>query len=77
MKRETFIASVEQELGRMGYKPTSYRWMPKGAGLVFIVNGAFRDLPVRVGMKHTELHRWLGRAAGWADIMGLTPGEVA
>jgi hypothetical protein len=77
MKRADFIATVEQELGRMGFARSAYRWMPKGAGLVMIVNGQFRDLPVRCGMKKTELHRWLGRAAGWADMLSLVPSEVA
>jgi hypothetical protein len=61
----------------MGFKPTAYRWMPKGAGLVMIVNGQFRDLPVRCGMKKVELYRWLGRASGWADALGITPEQVA
>ena len=71
MKRADFIASVEQRLGRMGFRSSAYRWMPNARGLVLIINGEFRDLPVRCGMKRLEVERWMGRAEGWADMLGI------
>lgn len=71
MTRDTFKSLVEQRIADAGFKPGTYRWLPKAAGLVMIVNGAFRDIPIKANMKRIELERWLGRVEGWSDLMGL------
>lgn len=70
MTRDAFKALVETRLTDAGFKPGAWRWL-KGAGLIMIVNGTFRDLPLRANMKRTEFERWMGRCEGWADMLGL------
>lgn len=71
MTRDVFRATVEERLASMGFKRQTWRWLPGASGLVMIVDGALKDLPIRCNMKRTEFERNMGRAEGWAEILGL------
>jgi len=69
--RQAFQASVAEHLGRIGFKPQSYIWTAKPSRLVLIVNGAFKEVPIRAGMSKEKLAYHLGRVEGWAEMLGL------
>lgn len=70
MSRDSFRALVEKRLTEMGYSPRSFTWGGPSKLLV-IINGEFRELPLRANMKREQLQFQLGRLAGWADILNL------
>lgn len=71
MTKDAFKSTVEERLASMGFKRKTWRWLPGAAGIVMIIDGTLRDVPIRANMRKTEMERWLGRCEGWADILGL------
>jgi hypothetical protein len=71
MTRQAFQSRIAEHLGQLGFKPNSYIWAAKPARLVLIVNGAFKEVPIKASMSRERLAYQLGRIEGWAEMLGL------
>lgn len=68
-RRKAFRAKVETELAGMGFRPCHWQWNDSPAGLLMIVRGEFKRIPLRANMGREKLARELGRLQGWADLL--------
>lgn len=73
MKREAFRAKIESELISYGYSRGSFIWQVNPARLVLVLNGQFKEIPIKATMKKEALAYELGRLKGWAEMLGMTP----
>lgn len=71
IKRAAFRAHVEKELTALGFQADRYVWKHKTGGLIVSVSGALKELPINANTSREKIAYHLGRAAGWAEIMGL------
>lgn len=69
IKRAAFRAKVEHELTQLGFSSDRWTWRHKTGGLLMVINGALKELPINAGSSREKIAYHLGRAAGWAEMM--------
>ena len=72
MKRETFIALVDEKLTLYGYRPGTWSWVAGSAKLNILINDELKLFPLKANMGKEKLNFELGRLAGMAEILRLS-----
>jgi hypothetical protein len=73
VKRADIKTAVEGHLQALGFAPASWRWLPAQAELLLVIGASIKTIKLKSGTSERRLAYELGRIAGWAEFLGITP----